>query len=197
MEEFRFNILLLGDSNVGKTSLIKRFIKNKFDSNDSSTVGLEFENKKVKINDKIIQLNIMDTAGQEKYRAIAKNAVKRANGIIFVFDLNNKESFNNIKYWLMSSFEISNNFHKIFVGNKYDLDKEVDEDKVQKLIEEYKSRYFETSAKDGKNVELIFKEIAELILSGLSDKEINDNNIKITPKSANKNSKNKKNCCNK
>ena len=100
MEEFRFNILLLGDSNVGKTSLIKRFIKNKFDSNDSSTVGLEFENKKVKINDKIIQLNIMDTAGQEKYRAIAKNAVKSANGIIFVFDLNNKESFNNIKYWL-------------------------------------------------------------------------------------------------
>ena len=58
MEEFRFNILLLGDSNVGKTSLIKRFIKNEFDSNDSSTVGLEFENKKVKINDKIIQLNI-------------------------------------------------------------------------------------------------------------------------------------------
>jgi len=57
----------------------------------------------------------------------------------------------------MSSFEISNNFHKIFVGNKYDLDKEVDEDKVQKLIEEYKSRYFETSAKDGKNVELILK----------------------------------------
>jgi len=195
MEEIVFNILLLGDSNVGKTSLIIRFIKDKFEENSSSTVGLEFADKEIKINDKIIRLHILDTAGQEKYKSIAKSAIKRANGIIFVFDLNCKESFDNIKYWLMSSLEVSNDFNKILVGNKYDLTREVDKDKVEKLIEKYNFKYFETSAKDGKNVELIFKEIAELILSGQSEKDIKEKYIKINNQSIN--SQKKKNCCNK
>ena len=143
MEEIVFNILLLGDSNVGKTSLIIRFIKDKFEENNSSTVGLEFADKEIKINDNIIRLHILDTAGQEKYKSIAKSAIKRANGIIFVFDLNSEESFDNIKYWLMSSLEVSNDFNKILVGNKYDLRREVDKDKVQKLIEKYNFKYFE------------------------------------------------------
>ena len=195
MEEIVFNILLLGDSNVGKTSLIIRFIKDKFEENSSSTVGLEFADKEIKINDKIIRLHILDTAGQEKYKSIAKSAIKRANGIIFVFDLNCKDSFDNIKYWLMSSLEVSNDFNKILVGNKYDLTREVDKDKVEKLIEKYNFKYFETSAKDGKNVELIFKEIAELILSGQSEKDIKEKYIKINNQSIN--SRKKKNCCNK
>ena len=195
MEEIVFNILLLGDSNVGKTSLIIRFIKDKFEENNSSTVGLEFADKEIKINDNIIRLHILDTAGQEKYKSIAKSAIKRANGIIFVFDLNCKESFDNIKYWLMSSLEVSNDFNKILVGNKYDLRREVDKDKVQKLIEKYNFKYFETSAKDGKNVQLIFKEIAGLILSGQSEKDIKEKYIKINNQSIN--SQKKKNCCNK
>ncbi len=195
MEEIVFNILLLGDSNVGKTSLIIRFIKDKFEENNSSTVGLEFADKEIKINDNIIRLHILDTAGQEKYKSIAKSAIKRANGIIFVFDLNSEESFDNIKYWLMSSLEVSNDFNKILVGNKYDLRREVDKDKVQKLIEKYNFKYFETSAKDGKNVQLIFKEIAGLILSGQSEKDIKEKYIKINNQSIN--SQKKKNCCNK
>ena len=185
MEEIVFNILLLGDSNVGKTSLIIRFIKDKFEENNSSTVGLEFADKEIKINDNIIRLHILDTAGQEKYKSIAKSAIKRANGIIFVFDLNSEESFDNIKYWLMSSLEVSNDFNKILVGNKYDLRREVDKDKVQKLIEKYNFKYFETSAKDGKNVQLIFKEIAGLILSGQSEKDIKEKYIKINNQSIN------------
>ena len=195
MESIFFNILLLGDSNVGKTSLIIRFIKGSFEENSSSTVGLQFEDKEIIINDKKIRLHILDTAGQEKYRAIAKTAIKSANGIIFVFDLNNEESIDNIKYWLMSSLEISNDFNKILVGNKCDLIKEKKPDKVKKLIEKYNFKYFEASAKNGTNVELIFNEIAEIILSGLSENDIKEKYIKINEQSTN--SKKKKNCCNK
>ena len=100
MDLITLNILLLGDSSVGKTSLMIRFTDQQFDENSSSTIGIEFKDKEIQINDKQVKLHILDTEGQEKYKSVAENFIKKADGIIFVFDLSKEESFGNIKNWL-------------------------------------------------------------------------------------------------
>ena len=87
-------------SNVGKISLILRFTDNIFEEYFHSSIGAKFKNKDIKINDENIKLNILDAAGQEKYKSIAKNFIRNFDGIIFVFDLRNNNSFENIKEWL-------------------------------------------------------------------------------------------------
>ena len=192
MDKITLNILLLGDSCVGKTSLMLRFTDDIFEEICSSTIGAEFKNKEMEINDESIILHILDTAGQERYRAIAKNFMRNVGGIIFVFDLCNKNSFENIKEWLMAADDTNSNYQKILVGNKLDiLEREIDKERAEKFSEKYNMKYFETSAKDGTNVELIFKEIAKLILSNKPEKEANNNTsiLSYQPNSS------KKICC--
>ena len=192
MDENTLKILLLGDSGVGKTCLMIKFTDKKFNENNCSTIGLEIKNKIIQIDNKQIKLHILDTAGQEKYRSIAKNVIRNADGIIFVFDLSDKDSFKHIKDWLITADEVNNNFQKILVGNKLDLpNREIEKEIAEKYSKNHGMNYFETSAKDSINVELIFKEIAGLILSKKSEKiEINK-----TMKLKNQSNKIKKHCC--
>ena len=192
MDENTLKILLLGDSGVGKTCLMIKFTDKKFNENNSSTIGLEIKNKIIQIDDKQIKLNILDTAGQEKYRSITKNFIRNADGIIFVFDLSDKDSFKNIKDWLITTDEVKNNFQKILVGNKLDLSKrDIEKEKAEEYSENHGMNYFETSAKKGTNVELIFKEIAGLILSNKPEKLVNNKTMKLKNQSKNT----KKHCC--
>ena len=97
-EQTVFKIITLGNSGVGKTSIIERYINNIFNDNAISTVGLEFCVKKIKLKDgKEISLKLMDTSGQEKYSAVTKSYLKNAEGVLFVFALNNKESFDKLR----------------------------------------------------------------------------------------------------
>ena len=192
MDEKTLNILLLGDSSVGKTSLMLRFTDDIFEENSCSTIGAEFKNKEMKINDESIKLHILDTAGQERYRAVAKNFIRNVEGIIFVFDLCNNNSFQNIKEWLMTADDANSNYQKILVGNKMDMtERQIDKERAEKFSEKFNMKYFETSAKDGTNVELIFEEIAKLILSNNPEKEANNNTsiLSYQPNSS------KKYCC--
>ena len=123
------------------------------------------------------------------------------DGIIFTFDLCNKESFESIKNWLITADEANEDYQRILVGNKYDLpDKIINKEKAEKLAQKYNMKYFETSAKDGTNVDVIFKEIAELILSSPKGKKIEEEtkkkneNIKIKSEKSKK--KKKCNCQN-
>ena len=192
MDETTLKILLLGDSSVGKSSLMLRFTDNTFEENFGSTIGAEFKNKDIQINDEKIKLNILDTAGQERYRSVAKNFIRKVGGIIFVFDLSNNNSFENIKDWLMTADDANNNYQKILVGNKLDIpERKIDKERAEKFSEKYNMKYFETSAKEGTNVELIFKEIAELILSNKPEKEDNNNTSILSNQSNNS----KKHCC--
>ena len=192
MDEITLKILLLGDSSVGKSSLMLRFTDNTFEENFGSTIGAEFKNKDIQINDEKIKLHILDTAGQERYRSVAKNFIRKVGGIIFVFDLSNNDSFENIKDWLMTADDANNNYQKILVGNKLDIpERKIDKERAEKLGEKYNMKYFETSAKEGTNVELIFKEIAELILSNKPEKEDNNNTSILSNQSNNS----KKHCC--
>ena len=192
MDEITLKILLLGDSSVGKSSLMLRFTDNTFEENFGSTIGAEFKNKDIQINDEKIKLHILDTAGQERYRSVAKNFIRKVGGIIFVFDLSNNDSFENIKDWLMTADDANNNYQKILVGNKLDIpERKIDKERAEKFSKKYNMKYFETSAKEGTNVELIFKEIAELILSNKPEKEDNNNTSILSNQSNNS----KKHCC--
>jgi len=142
---------------------------------------------KFNIDNKQIKLTISDTAGQEKYRSIARTFIRNVDGIIF-----DNDSFQNIKDWLITADEVNDNFQKILVGNKLDLPKrEIEKETAEKYSESHGMNYFETSAKDGTNVEVIFKEIAGLILSKKPVKVVNNKSLKLT----NQSKKTKKHCC--
>ena len=181
MDEIVYKILLLGDSSVGKSSLMMRFADNYYEENNVSTIGIVSKKKDIIINNQKIILNIFDTSGQERYRSISTNFLRNSDGIIFVFDLTNGTTFDNIKRWLITCDEVIQDFQKIVVGNKLDLEnREVDKERIEKFCGENNLKYFETSARNNINVGRIFKELAKLILDSKQiNKEKNEKNKKI------------------
>ena len=176
MNEINLKILLCGDSSVGKTSLLLKYVDDYFSDLHISTIGVEYKIKELNINGRKVILRIWDTSGQERYRSITQNFYRNANGILFVFDLTSKISFNNIKNWLTDSQDFETKVTKILVGNKVDLseDRVLEKDYVESYAEKKEMKYFETSAKDGVNVNKAFRELAELILENKSEEEIKE-----------------------
>ena len=183
MSENSLKIGLIGNSSVGKTSLIRRFVDGKFDDNYMSTIGVDYFEKNININNMTIKLIIQDTSGQERFRSIAKSYFKNVDGIILVFDVTNLESFDEgIKYWLTICDDEIKEYKKILVGNKIDLEiKKISKEKIENYAKNKQMKYFESSAKEGKNVELIFKELTELIISS-SPEKIRNKNQKLEKK---------------
>ena len=186
-----YKILLIGNSSVGKSSIIKKYINNSFEPSSISTVGVEYFKKTVMIDNKEYTLNIMDTCGQERFSAILPSYFKSADGIIFVFDITNKISFQCIEKWLKLADDNAT-YKAILVGNKIDLEKirEVNKEEVEEFKEKQKMEYYETSAKNGTNINEIFTGITKILIEG--------NDIKTTHTfkigQENKNEK-KNNCC--
>ena len=167
-EEIIFKIITLGDSGVGKTSIINRYIKGKFSDNITSNLGVNFSYKNLTFNKtQKIMLKLYDTCGQEKYRASVKSYYKNADGVLFIFGLDDKESFDHLKDW-MESFNkecSKENIPKVLVGNKCDLeiDKELDENLIKEFAKENKIEYIKASAKDDKNINALFEELGKMI----------------------------------
>ena len=115
------NIILLGESNVGKTSLLTRYTKNIFNDCFISTLGVESDIKQIKMGGNNVILHIMDTGGQEKYKSIAQSFLRTVDGIIFVFDVTCIESFEKITTWLKDTKANINDFDYVLAGNKIDL----------------------------------------------------------------------------
>ena len=162
-----FKVISLGDSKVGKTSIFRRYAHGVFEEEILSTIGLGFYFKEVKLKDgKNIKLKLIETAGQEKYKSLAKSYYKNAQGILFVFSYDDKKSFDHIEEWLNRFKEYGGNKEEIplfLVGNKCDIENKVIEDN---LIENLKNRigfkYFKkTSAKDNIGIEELFNELSE------------------------------------
>ena len=205
MNELNLKILLIGDSSVGKTSILLKYIDDKFPELHMSTIGVEYKIQTLIINGRTVILRIWDTSGQERYRSITRNFYRNANGILFIFDITNKVTFDNIKNWLIDSQNCETQVTKILVGNKIDLDdnRKIDKETIEKYAERKKMKYYETSAKEGINIDFIFKEIAELILSSKSDEEIkeeyldnnNKSNSSFNLSNDSEKSKIKKQCC--
>ncbi|KAG5859404.1 Rab GTPase [Encephalitozoon hellem] len=152
--KYLFKIILIGNSGVGKTCLMKRYTDETYSFTQSSTIGVDFKIKSLEAEGEKVKLQIWDTAGQERFRAIISNYYRGAHGIIIVFDMGSKESFDNLGDWLGEVRKNTNeNVEMIILGNKVD-DKEkivVTEEEVEKFLDENgieKSSFYMTSAKD-------------------------------------------------
>jgi len=190
-------LLLLGDSSVGKTSILNKYIANKFIENNIATLGVEYMDKTVDYNNFKIKLQIWDTSGEEKYRSITKSYYKNAEGLLVIFDITNEESFNHVKNWINEAKDNNSDIKIILVGNKLDFENErkVTEERAKKFAENNSLQYFETSAKNGKNIHKSFKAMIDLILEGKSEQDIL-NELKKPQKTVSVNDdKKKKSCC--
>ena len=178
-----FKILTIGDGGVGKTSILRRYVENKFLKHHLSTIGIDFLSKTLEIKDKEIKLKIWDTAGQERYRQITSHIYKDADGIILVFDVTSEESFNQITDWMD---QIKNNVSKeeinlILIGNKCDLaDRMVEKERGEEMAEKLKIKYFETSALTGQGINEAFEELAKQIFRNKNPNENISRNISIS-----------------
>lgn len=165
-----FKIVIIGNSNTGKSSLLNVVSNRVFDNSYTMTIGVDFDTKIVNIrkDDRIvgIKLQIWDTAGQESFRSITRSYYREAAGIIIVYDITNESSYNALNQWIEDAQYFSReNIPMILCGNKCDLDmiRAVNIREVTDFAKEKNLPYFETSAKNTKNVNNLFEKIAELI----------------------------------
>ena len=161
IKNIEFEVILVGESNVGKTSIFKKFIDDTFSDTLACTINIDYRVKSIKINENlIVDLKIYDTAGQEKFKALTKKYYQNANGVILVFDLTDENSFTKLNKWVNDINDNAGNVEVILVGNKSDLEnRKVSETKAQIFAKEKKMKYIETSAKEGKNILLLFEEL--------------------------------------
>ena len=157
-------IVMLGDTTVGKTSIINSYLNKDFTQDMLSNIGIDKNNKKIKMKDgNEIKLVIWDTAGQERFHSVATSTIKSAQGVIVSFDLTNEKSFKNVSRWLDDIKENNNKIPILLFGNKCDMLEErvVEEKDIDIFVSRNKLIYYETSAKDNINIEEGFTKIAE------------------------------------
>jgi small GTP-binding protein len=211
--DLSFKIIIIGDSFVGKSSLANKAVKNKFDELYSATLGFDYFSFFVKIDGKILKLQIWDTCGQEIYQSLITNFYRNSSLAIMIYAINNRSSFEHIDNWLKAIKINSNPDAKIFlIGNKADLEdeREVTYEEAENYANELDfSKFFEASAKSGLNAQKIFIEAANILYedyidyksfishntSNISESSVTQK-INITNESSKKSHKSKsKECC--
>ena len=202
-----FKVVLIGDTSVGKTDILSKYLTNDFDPDSKATVGVEFGTKNFKIEDNIVKVQIWDTAGQERYRSITNAYYKGAKGSLLVYDITNPKTFESIDRWL-SDLKVNGdeNISVVLLGNKSDLesDRKVSTQQGKEKAEFYKLAFLETSALNGNNIDNAFNELITDVYKNhhdLFEKQakvvINDRAINLENADENdeKIEKEKKGCC--
>ena len=162
-----FKILTIGESGVGKTSILRRFVENKFLKTHLATIGIDFKTKNLNINNQDIKLKIWDTAGQERFRNITTQYYKGADGIVLVYDVTDEASYEKIRDWME---QILSNTQKeeiglVLLGNKCDMEpRNVTEEQGNKMAGELGINYFETSALSGQGINDAFEQLTRDIM---------------------------------
>ena len=157
--KYLFRICLLGDAGVGKTSILTRFCDNTFKESYNNTIGVDFRLVTLKYKDIISKLHLWDTAGQERFRSLTLNYLHNSHGFLFIFDITNKDSFDNIVNWINLSFDNNkNSVINFLIGNKCDQNssRKVEESEAQQFAKEKGLIYLETSAKSDENIQKLF-----------------------------------------
>ena len=192
-KELLYKILLLGDSSVGKTCFLMRYADNTFQEIHMSTIGLDYKLKNVQLDDgKIVKIQIWDTAGQDRFRSITKNYYKGAHGIILIYDVTSRKTFENIQNWVTQiKEEVSEKVNIILVGNKIDDEnnRKVSSEEGKKMADQWGLDFFETSAKSGINIDTTFNDLVKKTVETYIKTEGKGDKLN------NKKSGNKKKCC--
>ena len=179
-KDIKTKIVFLGDSSVGKSSILKRLQFNSFDIRNDSTIGCEFTTKDIQLSENNVKLLLWDTAGQEVFRSFTQNFLRGAKVVVIVYSFASKQSFMNIESWIKETEKLKNR-SVVIVGNKSDLPNNIDKEDIKKLKEKYEYLYFfenNVSAKEGKNINELFEYIAEICIKQNYNYEIN-NTIKL------------------
>ena len=199
--KYIIKILTLGDTMVGKSSIVLRFSEDKFDENQFATIGIDFKTKYIKIGEYSVKVLIWDTAGQEKFRNIAKQYYKGANGVLLIYDVTNKKSFERIAYW-MNELKDNNQIKELdicLVGNKIDLEgRVITREEGEKFALDNDIKYFEVSAKTSEGIEELFTSVTKGAVDKIfqANKEDNDDKKQIFEYLDNRSHrKKKKKCC--
>ena len=166
MQRIIYKIILLGNSGVGKTSCLVRYVDDKFNDNYKATLGFDISIKSIRTKEVDYSLAIWDIAGQDAMAELRKSYMEGSQGAILIYDVTNEETFNSINYWLNQLYQFVGHIPIILVGNKIDLtDKiKISTEKGQNMAKLKKlDGYYETSAKTGQKVNEIFRKISELV----------------------------------
>lgn len=182
---YKFKIILIGNSSVGKTSLINRYMGFGFEENYPCTINADFKIKSLTIDEVTgAELTVWDTCGQEKFKALTRQYFKDAHGIILLYDVTNEESFKGLNSWLT---EIRNNSNKdvsiVLVGNKIDLnDRKITKEVASEFAIKNGLFYYETSSKDGINIDVPFENLAKDIVKKIKENAYNESNETVEQK---------------
>jgi len=172
-------VIVLGESGVGKTSLLLRYVSNKFTIATKSTIGTDFLTKQIDVDDKTVTLQIWDTAGQERFQGLGSTFFRGSDGVLFVFDVTRRETFNELEKWKQTFLiqigqEGNEEFPIVIIANKCDReeDREVSASEIQDWCDSQNVPLVETSAKSGQNVDEAFEKIARIVIENLKPENI-------------------------
>ncbi|CAK8695572.1 unnamed protein product [Clavelina lepadiformis] len=178
-QEITCKIVIIGDSGVGKTSVIRRFANNEFSFDVATTLGQDFRSRLLKVGSNTCRLQMWDTAGAERFRSISSVYFRGVNGAIIAYDITNNNSFNNVKEW-MGNFDqlVDAGVPKLLIGNKCDLktERKIEKAEGEKLAKASNMLFGETSAKDNINIEHVFMKLVENMI------DMENNNTRMTQK---------------
>ena len=172
--DYLFKLLLIGNSSVGKSSLLFRFCENVWDDSFVPTIGVDFKLKTLEVNGKKVKLQIWDTAGQERFKNITSSYYRGGNGVLVVYDITDRESFENLTSWLIEIEKNANkNVYKLLIGNKCDLEdkRKISVQEGKEFAESNGMKFIETSAKDNTKVQEAFELLTTEIIKANLNKE--------------------------
>lgn len=190
-----FKLLVVGESGVGKTCMLLRFADNQFDENFLSTIGVDFKVKEIVCDEKKVKLQIWDSAGQERFRNITSSYYRNCSGIIIVYDITSKDSFEKVSDWVEEVRRYVPTAPLLLVGNKCDLEdkRQVTPDEGKELATRLGLIFLETSAKSSHNIDQAFQEMTSQLIKDAESKpkQPGPNQVSINTPAP----KEKKKCC--